>query len=502
MKRNAIIALLSCYCIFILGQQQIQFSKTFETKKKNVPVAILNNHQNYFHVLRYNKAIHDFTLERRSKPNCTMLSFTPLRLDSVNAFWFNYEKLDYLFFEEDHKVYFLFEKVLNTKLTLYLKIIDTLGKSSGFIELSNLEAEPGVGLHFNFSKEKNHKILVVGSMAYSKGITKKSAVLFDLKNLKPLWIKKLPHENSTTEITEGFTVNSNNDLFYTHYKIYSQAFIPRGSINERIITEYGPITVFKSFCNSKEMLSKTLNIKHIEAIYSASLITQNMNVIFAGHLVEEDLGKRPYLFTVKLNDSLNETIFTYKHDFTKEITDQLSFYDGTNYKEPAYKNYQLKNVFANSGEALYISERKEENYYKELLCWKLNLETGAVENMSIIPRKIFYFDDRTRFKKLGEAMVTYKNGILNAYVLEHPRNLNTNNNAFKFHDFSKQTNVWEGNIVNYSFTRDGVNKRNIFSNGNFDLIPIIYQSESTNDEVFYFNEGNFEKFGFISLPSQ
>jgi hypothetical protein len=499
MIRNAMIALLSFCCIFVFGQVQIQFSKTFETKKKNVPVAILNNHSGYFHVLRYNKTVHDFTLERRSKPNCTILAFTPLRLDSVNVSWFDYEKLDYLFFEEDHKTYFLFEKILNTKRTLYLKIIDTLGKSTGFIALSTLEAEPGVGLKFTFSREVDQKLLVVGAMSYANGVTKKSAVLFDLKTLKSIWIKKLPHENSTTEITDRFTINQENDLFYMHSKINSQFLVRRGDHDERIINEYGPISVFKSFSNSKEMLSKELNIKNIEAVYSSTLIAQENNVIFAGHLVEEELGKRTYLYLEKLNDSLDKILYKYKHDFSKEINEQLSFYDGTNYKEPAYKNYLLKNVFVNENSLLYVSERKEENYYKELLSWKLDIEKGTLAGMSVIPRKIFYFDDRTRFKKLGEAMISFKNGALNTYVIEHPRNLSTTNTAFRFHDFEKQTNVWGGNLINYSIKEDHVNKKLIYSNRNFDLVPLLYQSSDVNNEVFYFNEGKYEKFGFISL---
>lgn len=503
MKKYAIIALLSFCCIFVYGQSPISFSKTFETKRKNVPVAIINNHSNYFHVLRYNKVIHDFTIERRNKPNANVLAFTPLKLDSVNANWFNYEKLDYLFYEEDHKIFFIFEKVLNTKRTVYLKIIDSLGKSTGFIELSSLEAEPGVGLKFSFTKGQNHTLLLVGEMSYQNGLTKKSAVLFDTKILKPVWIKKLPYENSTSEITEGFATNKSNDLFYIHYKIKSLALFKRGPVEERIINEFGPISIIKSFSGSKAISQKILALERIEAVYSATLIPEKNDIIFCGHVIEEDFGKKTYLHVERLNDSINSVVYKHKHNLPAGVSEQLTFYDGNDYKDPAYKNYRLKNVFVSESDVFLISERREENYYKELLSWKINLATGELINMNVIPRKIFYFDDRTRFKKLGECMSTFKNGILRSYVLEHPKNASVMSENFKFHSFKKQTNLWEGKMMCYSLAEGKAYSKNLlYSNGNYDFVPMFYFTEWLSDEVFYFNEGKYEKFGFISLPNQ
>ena len=72
-------------------------------------ITIINNHPNFFYLLRFNKEVHDLTIERRSKPAAEILSFCPLKLDSVNADWFDYGKLDYLFFEHRYHVYFFFE---------------------------------------------------------------------------------------------------------------------------------------------------------------------------------------------------------------------------------------------------------------------------------------------------------------------------------------------------------------------------------------------------------
>ncbi|MCW3078018.1 MAG: hypothetical protein JWO32_2627, partial [Bacteroidetes bacterium] len=298
MKVYAIIAFLSFFCISVHCQSPILFSKTFEAKKKNVVVAVINNHPAYFHVLRYNKAAHDMTIERRSKPNAAIIAFTPLRLDSVNSELFNYENLDYLWYEHNHKLYFVFEKVLNTKRSVYLKIIDTLGKSSGFIELSNMDGEANVGLKFVFSKGAGNNILVVGAMSYPGAVTKKSAVLYDVKNLKVVWIKKLPNENTFSELTEGFATNNQNDLFYMHYKIKSLAVVN----NNHIINEYGDISIYKSPASSKEVTQQSLSLNNISSINSATLIPEAENIVVTAHVVEEDLGAKPILYIEKLNE--------------------------------------------------------------------------------------------------------------------------------------------------------------------------------------------------------
>src|SRR6187551_238351 len=161
MIRGAIIIFLMNYCAFLFSQE-LQFSRDFIAMKKNLPVAIINNHSNYFHVLRYNKDVHDLTLERRAKPSAEILAFTPLKLDSVNASWFNYENLDYVFHEQDHHIYFLFEKVLNNKKELFLKSIDTTGKASGFKLLASLEKDNSVSdISFEYHLVDQNKLLLI-----------------------------------------------------------------------------------------------------------------------------------------------------------------------------------------------------------------------------------------------------------------------------------------------------------------------------------------------------
>jgi len=501
MLKYAIIALIGCCCVFARSQSSIVFSKTFQTKKRNVPIAILNNHPGYFHVLRYNKIVHDFVIERRGKPNAEILAFTALKLDSINTAAFNYEKLDYQLFEVDYKLYFIFEKVLNHKHTIYLKIIDTTGRTSGFTELGNLEKEAAaIDLRFKFERVANNNLLIVGEVDYSNGVTKKAVTLLDLKTLKPIWIKKIPHHNSVTEITNGFTTNANNDLFYVHYLIKSLFMVKRGVTEQRIIQEFGPVSVVRSNSESKEIEKHVLSLQKVEAIYNATLVPYNNDVVYTGHVVSEDIGKHVYLHTERV-DHNNQKVYAINNDLSSEVNDQLTFYDGTDYKDAGYKNYTLKKSFLNGGRLFYITERKQENSYKELLVWNIDLESGKAIPR-VVPRKIFYFDDRTRFRKLGECMPVFKNNLLNIYILEEPSNFKTPPEGFKYHDYRKQTSVWGGNVVNFT-TGDNAafTKKLIYANRNFDLIPLDYTSECKTDEAFYFNEGKLEKFGFISLTS-
>lgn len=448
--------------------------------------------------MRYNKAVHDFTIERRSKPNAAMLAYTPLRLDSVNADWFDYEKLDYLFFESNHKVYFVFEKVLNKKHTIYLKVIDSLGKASGFTELSSMEAEPGVGLKFIFSKVANNNILIVGAMSLPNGITKKTAVLFDPKAMKPVWFKKLPHENAITEITEGFTSNSNNDLFYLHYNIKSRTVINRDNLNVTIVNEYGAISVLKILSDSKEISEHILGLNKIETVYASHLVCTEDGVIFIAQVVEEDFGKKPYLHVEKLNATHN-VVYIRKNNFPPNITEQLTFYDGNNYKDAASKYYTYKKSFLNKNNLCFITERKDGDYYKELLSWNIDPQSGELISLNIIPRKTFYFSGRTRFKNLGECMIINKNANPLFYLLEDSKNFPVSPQEFKFHEFNKQNGLFGGNVVSYgNQTKEKLEKNLIYKNANFDLVPLFYFSETVSDDVFYFNEGQYEKFGFIS----
>src|SRR5690606_23576421 len=124
----AVQAFLLLFIFSGLGSQP-ELSKSFPTPRKSIPLQIHCDSGNHFYMLRYNKMAHDITIERRRKSDASIVAFTPLKLDSVNANWFNYEHLDYIFFEKNGSFYFVFERVLNSQSKIYMKKIDTLGKS-------------------------------------------------------------------------------------------------------------------------------------------------------------------------------------------------------------------------------------------------------------------------------------------------------------------------------------------------------------------------------------
>src|SRR5687767_13282896 len=164
---------------FCLNSQKITYSKSYPAVPKNIPLAIINRDPHYFFLLRSNRLAHDLTIERRAKPNGEMLSFTPLKLDSVNASWFDYERLDYLFFEQQGQVYFVFERVFNNNKTIFLKVIDTTGHSSGFIELAGLEKDKNVtDIGFEWKRTQD-RLLIIAERQYSNGTIKKVATLYD-----------------------------------------------------------------------------------------------------------------------------------------------------------------------------------------------------------------------------------------------------------------------------------------------------------------------------------
>src|SRR5687767_12441711 len=138
MKQSAILIVSIFYCAFFMGQD-LRFSRNFQTIKKNVPLAMINNSGEYFYVLRYNKLAHDLIVERRRKSNAEMIRISPLKMDSVNARSFNYENLDYLFLSAGIKAYVVFEKVTTNRRSVYVRSCDTNGRVGPFIHLASLD---------------------------------------------------------------------------------------------------------------------------------------------------------------------------------------------------------------------------------------------------------------------------------------------------------------------------------------------------------------------------
>lgn len=504
MLRSAIIFFLVNYCAFLFSQE-LAYTRNFATVRKNVPVQIINNHSGYFHMLRYNKSAHDFTVERRQKPSGEILAFTPLMLDSVNADWFNYEKLSYLFFESGHKTYFVFEKVLNTKRTIYLKVIDTLGKAGRFIELAFLEKDKSVSdIHFEFKITGNDKLLITGTQYYINNTVKKVLLLYDPAKKEKIWMRKLPLENEYTGYSQSFITNAHNDLFYIVAKArvvaYKRKFVQNTQFTLPVFF-YDSLSIASFLGDAKTISRSALAINKLSAVKSIALNAGDKTVSAMVHFVKQNSAgeDEPFFLSQGFSNDLGVTVFSEVTALSDDIKEKLTFYDGTDYKNPAEKDHALVETITAGGLGYYLSERREENYYKEMLLWKINLATGSVLSQEIVPRKIFYFDDRTRFKNIGvTAQVVYNNSFY-SFLLEDRDNLKKSARDFKFHKFSRQKYLWGANLVAYILRPAGkFEKKLVFKNGDFDCVPLIYRG-SQPDFILYLNNTSVEKFAILKL---
>jgi hypothetical protein len=503
MIRSAIIILLVNYCAFLFSQQ-ITSSRNFETRKKNVPLAIINKHPKYFHVLRYNKEVHDITVERRAKPSAEIIAFTPLKLDSVNAHWFNYESLDYIFFESNSKIYFLFEKVLNFKREIFLKVVDTTGKSTGFIELAALDKEKNIDdFRFEFKLTAQNKILILATQDYFNGTSKKVAQLYDPEKLEKIWVKKLPIENQATGFSMGYECNEENDLFYVRvnaeiisfsrkYENHSQVEVP--------VFFYNSVTMISFLNDAPSPVEKEIAVDKMLGLNGISLFPSANDVSLWVHFSKTgDTGEEKVFF---LSQKWSKDLATDKYaritPLSSRLEEQLTFYDGSDFKSAADKKYFLLDKMNCNNSCYILSERREENFYKELILVKVDLSTGEILKQEIIPRKIFYYDDRTRFRSMGETIRILSDTNFYSILLESRANIQKEAADFRYHKFSKQ-GASGGNVVSYILRANGnLEKKIFYKNDGYDFIPLPYQSDQP-DFIFYLNRTRFEKFAILKL---
>ncbi len=504
--RIALFAFLIAYCSSFFSQPV--YSRDFEARKKNVPLAIINNHSNYFFLLRYNKAAHDITIERRAKPSAEIVSFTPLKLDSINADWFNYENLDYLFFEYNYHTYFLFEKVLNSKKSIYLKITDTLGKASGFIELAALEKEKGVTeIDFEYKRTYNNNILIVASQTYGTFLIKKTVLIFDVEKRKVVLTKKLPIENAATGYSTAFEANATNDLFFVLAKAHIVSYKRKNINHEQVqvpVFFYDSLIVVSFLNKAAFPVRNKMFLDGFTGVNSIRLIPSKETVSTLVHFSSLKPGGEicTYFLNEKFNNDLTNTSRPYIIPLDSSIKENLTFYDGTDYKSAAYKEYRLLTNLNTATTEYVLTERVEDYYYKELLVLQNDPKTGQVLHQNIIPRKIYSFKGRTRFKNIGKAMPFIFKDKLHVVVLESPANFKKETDKFNYHRFKKETNLWHSNLVMYTIDNNGVmDKKLLYHNANFDAVPLPYQAENATDIVLYLNNTKVEKF-VILRPDQ
>ena len=495
MKQGALIIFLVNYCAFLFSQD-LQMSRNFLFIKKNLPVEIINNHPSYFYVIRQNKVVHDMTIERRAKPSAEIIAFTPLKLDSVNATWFDYENLDYMAFEDNYKLYFVFEKVLNTKRMVYLKIIDTTGKSSGFIELASLESDNMTAeFFFHCMKTINNDILLTATKINLYGIRRKVHVLFSTQKKQIIWTKRLPLENEATVRTLNYTCNKYNDLCYLQVLssvVGSETF---GGIT-RTIRQMDSLVFWEWESSASAPVPRKLNLLGIDQIVGGFIIPDSSITRISLQGLKEDTltgDQNEKIVNIGLGNASGNEVFNVLTPYDAKIKEQLTFYDGPQKESSSKQHYYLGDYTQGQYDYIFF-ERTEGYYYKELLFRKTNNINGEVVLQKIIPRKIFFFKHRTRFKHLEEPMFFTEGERVKVVLAEHPGNFRDSAEGFNYRDFKKETNLSGANIVSYSLEKNGFfNKMLIYRNAEFDLVPLKY-SGTEKDMVFYLYNNKFEKF--------
>ncbi len=503
MKRGAWIICIIGFCAFSFAQN-LEFSRRFEAFKKNVPLALINSQPGCFYVLRYNKAVHDLTIEKRAKPSAEIMGFTPLKLDSVNAGWFDYENLDYLFFEQHKKLYFLFEKITNSKKALYLKVIDSLSKSSGFAELVSLEKEKNIqDFDLSFKLSGNSQVLIVASQVLMSGPMKKTVYLYDAVQRKMLWTKKLPFESASTGYSSAFECNQGGHLFYVltksrvvgykrKYQGQAQLSIPVFYHDSLHLVSYPP--------GHDPLLHKVPLLANVSSLNGIRLLASGDSVTALAHInlqINDSAEADTWFFAKKFSAGLDNIYYTSSAPLAGDLKNALTFYDGSDYKYASEKEYRPLKKYVCGNSVFQFSERRDENYYKELIIWQTGLQTGQVARQYLVPRKVFTFKSRTRFKNIGEAMLAFSGDTLNLFMLEATGNFKKDPTLFNYHKFSKETNLWRANIVRYTIYNGSVKKELVYRNADFDLVPLLYTSGGVKDDVFYLSSGKYEKFAIL-----
>ncbi|MDI1354022.1 MAG: hypothetical protein PSX36_03840 [bacterium] len=502
MLRLALIISLVSYCVPVFSQTTT-ISRIFPGNRKSIPLEIINNHPNYFFLLRYNKEIHDLTIERRAKPDAEILSFCALRLDSVNATWFDYEKLDHLFFEYNNRVYFFFEKILNSKRSVFLKAIDTTGRSTGFLELLTLEKDKNtLEVHFEYLLTAGKNLLIIAKQEFVNGSIKKTAFLFNLETRQIIWSKKLPIENAYTGYATAYECNAEGDLFFVFIKSrissFKRKYIDHAQMQVPVFF-YESVTLCSILGTGNELHEVVLPLQNFTGLHSISLLPIFDDLICTAHYNEMDTLDREqvYFFTERFAKDLSMSRYVSYFPLLDKLATQLTYYDGTDQASASDKDFTLYHRVYRGGYLYNFAERKDDTFYKEILFWKINTTTGAVADQAIIPRKIFFFGDRTRFKSIGEVAHIFCGAALYSLVLENRDNQQQKPGEYRFKSFAKQRQLDGGNLTLYSLEPNGtLQKKGNYTNADFDFVPLKYQSDQS-DFVFYLSKGRAEKFAIL-----
>ena len=504
MKQSAILIVSIFYCAFFMGQD-LRFSRNFQTINKNVPLAIINNGPDYFYVLRYNKLAHDLIVERRRKSNAEMINLSPLKMDSVNARTFNYENLDYLFFAEGTKAFIVFEKVTTGRRSVYLRSCDTNGRVGPFVHLGSIERSANLkDFYFNLKQAGGGKVLIVASRVFHDNSVSRTAYLYNVLNGKFLWEKKLTLENPDNGYAQGFNTDSKNNLFYftvnatlveyrRQYVNHYQRMMP--------VYHYDSVTLHYSGADNARNHSARLALSDLSLLNSVNLFVRDTVLTATAHFSKMDPAtgeKRSYFLGQRFNEEL-QSREEYVTPLKKEISEQLDFFDGGDTREAADKQYDPVWQQSSGTSGFELSGRQEEDFSKEMIFRHTDLNTGRVIYQSVVPRKIFYFAGRTRFKSMGSSVTVNCKDTVYTFVLEHVSNDKILPKDFHYSKFEKQEYAKYATLACYYYSTGAeMKKKVILKNIDYDCIPLNYQG-TQRDIIFFQTRGSVERFAFLKL---
>lgn len=481
---------------------QLQLTRYYPTPPKTSPLHLVNCGRDHFFLLRYNKLAHDITLEKRRKSDGSVAGFLALKMDSVNASWFNYLDLDWMIFEKQGKLYFVFGRVLNNQSTVYMKEIDTAScRSSGFIELATLSGTTKADmLDLDFQLLANKNLLLIKTVGYGGNYTKE-LVIIDPADRNQLARYRLPVENGEAGFSDQYTFDNELNLYYVLKKfqgIDRLNTVLLGMLRSALLTD----SLFLMKFNNKGDLLTKRSLEVSDDIYVHSLkpvadsTGMSLHMMYSG--TNENGEDKLYFISWKFNRDLTTQNFSLE-PLKEELEKNLTYFDGTEYDVAARKVFNQRSFTSFYPYSWHISERKNENYLKEMLVWRTD-DAGRVELQHLLPRKTFFFPERVLFRTMGEVMHAVKGDTLFSIFLEHRNNLSTDPLTYKYQSLARQESLQGANLVVYK-SAPGMQapaKKLLYSNGNISCVPLGY-SGNEEDLVLYFVISESECYSVISL---
>ena len=387
---------------------------------------------------------------------------------------------------------------------MYLKIIDSTGRSSGFKQLAIIEKDKTTeDIKFEFKITGQNKILIVAIQDYIVGSRKKVVLLYDPIKQEQTWVKKLTPENLETGYSDGFECNSNNDLYYVMRKKRVSGYKRRYMDHRQVLVPFFShefIALVKSPENSTNLIKTEIAVKYISQMYGLTLCTDDKDLFLALHFSRYDAfgAEKVFFLTQKWNKDLSKSTYSKIVPLEERLEKQLTFYDGGDSKNAADKEFSILNRFRSDSLFYILSERKEQNYYKELLLQKIDLNSGAILNQEIIPRKVLYYQDRTRYKNVGEGIRSYCKQKYQILLPENVRNFEKAPQDFRFDKYKRVNTAAEGKLAAYVLSSSGnLEKRIVAIDEEYTVVPLKTQSNQC-DVIVYLNDNEYEKFAILN----